>query len=129
MLAEQLGFFKAEGLEIEWVEQASQTGAMAALMQASADVMCASYDTALLLKQKGFDAVCIAQIARTPQWALGVSNKNLPNFKTMANLSGKRIGLMDADGSAQRCLSFSMLRSGLKPNDIQWVYFNSSLHA
>jgi len=129
LLAEQLGFFKAEGLEIEWVEQPSQPAAMAALMQATADVMCASYDTALLLKQKGFDAVCIAQIARTPQWALGVSSKNVPNFKTMADLSGKRIGLMDAEGSAQRCLSFSMLRSGLQTNDIQWVYFNSSLHA
>lgn len=129
LLAEQLGFFKAEGLEIEWVEQASQTAAMAALMQATADVMCASYDSALLLKQKGFDVACIAQIARTPQWALGVSNKNVPNFKTMADLRGKRIGLLDAEGAAQRCLSFSVLRSGLKPNDIQWVYLNSSLHA
>ena len=129
LLAEQLGFFKAEGLEIEWVEQGSQTAAMAALTQATADVMCASYDSALLLKQKGFDVVCIAQIARTPQWALGVSNKNVPNFKTMADLRGKRIGLLDAEGSAQRCLSFSVLRSGLKPNDFQWVYLNSSLHA
>jgi NitT/TauT family transport system substrate-binding protein len=129
LLAEQLGFFKAEGLEIEWVDQASQTAAMAALTQATADVMCASYDTALLLKQKGFDAVCIAQIARTPQWALGVSSKNVPNFKAMTDLGGKRIGLTDAEGSAQRCLSFSMLRSGLQPNDIQWVYLNSSLHA
>jgi len=128
-LAEQLGFFKVEGLEIEWVEQPSQPAAMASLMQATADVMCAPYDSALLLKQKGFDVVCIAQIARTPQWALGVSSKNVPNFKTMADLSGKRIGLLDADGSAQRCLSFSMVRSGLKPNDIQWVYFNSSLNA
>ena len=129
LLAEQLGFFKAEGLEIEWVEQGSQTAAMAALTQATADVMCASYDSALLLKQKGFDVVSIAQIARTPQWALGVSNKNVPNFKTLADLSGKRIGLLDAEGSAQRCLSFSVLRSGLKPNDFQWVYLNSSLHA
>ncbi len=129
LLSEQLGFFKAEGLEIEWVEQASQTAAMAALTQATIDVMSASYDSALILKQKGFDAVCIAQIARTPQWALGVSNKNVPNFKTMADLRGKRIGLMDAEGSAQRCLSFSMLRSGIKPNDIQWIYLNSSVHA
>jgi NitT/TauT family transport system substrate-binding protein len=60
---------------------------------------------------------------------LGVSNKNVPNFKTMADLRGKRVGLTDAEGSAQRCLSFSMLRSGLKPNDIQWVYLNSTLQA
>ena len=129
LLSEQLGFFKAEGLEIEWVEQASQTAAMAALTQATVDVMSASYDSALILKQKGFDAVCIAQIARTPQWALGVSNKNVPNFKTMADLRGKRIGLLDADGAAQRCLSFSVMRSGLGPNDIQCVYLNSPLHA
>ena len=129
LLSEQLGFFKAEGLEIEWVEQGSQTAAMAALTQASIDVMSASYDNALLLKQKGFDAVSIVQIARTPQWALGVSKKNIPNFKTMTDLRGKRVGLMDSEGDAQRCLSFSVLRSGVKLNDIQWVYLNSSLHA
>ena len=129
LLAEQLGFFKAEGLTVEFVEQASQAAALSALTQGMAEVLCASYDNALLLKQKGFDAVSIGQIARTPQWALGVSNKNLPNFKTMADLRGKRIGLTDAEGFAQRCLSFSVLRSGLKTNDIQWVYLNSSLHA
>ena len=129
LLAEQLGFFKAEGLTVEFVEQASQTAALSALTQGSADVLCASYDNALLLKQKGFDAVSIVQIARTPQWALGISNKNIPNFKTMADLRGKRIGLLDEDGAAQRCLSFSVMRSGLGSNDIQWVYLNSSLDA
>ena len=129
LLAEQLGFFKAEGLTVEFVEQASQTAALSALTQGSADVLCASFDNALLLKQKGFDAVSIVQIARTPQWALGISNKNIPNFKTMTDLRGKRIGLLDADGAAQRCLSFSVMRSGLGPNDIQCVYLNSPLHA
>ena len=129
LLAEQVGFFKAEGLTVEFVDQASQTAALSALTQGSADVLCASYDNALLLKQKGFDAVSIVQIARTPQWALGISNKNIPNFKTMTDLRGKRIGLLDADGAAQRCLSFSVMRSGLGSNDIQWVYLNSPLHA
>ena len=129
LLAEQLGFFKAEGLTVEFVDQASQTAALSALTQGSADVLCASFDNALLLKQKGFDAVSIVQIARTPQWALGISNKNIPNFKTMTDLRGKRIGLLDADGAAQRCLSFSVMRSGLGSNDIQWVYLNSSLDA
>jgi len=129
VLAEQLGFFNAEGLSIEFVETASQTAALSALMQGTAEVLCASYDNALLLKQKEFDAVSIVQIARTPQWALGVSKKNIPNFKTMTDLRGKRVGLMDSEGDAQRCLSFSVLRSGVKLNDIQWVYLNSSLHA
>ena len=129
LLAEQLGFFKAEGLTLEFVEQPSQAAALSALTQGTVEVLCASYDNALLLKQKGFDAISIAQIARTPQWALGVSNKNVPNFKTMTDLRGKRIGVIDAEGTAQRCLLFSVLRSGLKSNDIQWVYLNSSLHA
>ncbi len=129
ILAEQLGFFKAEGLELEWLEFPSQTAALSSLSQGTNHVLCAAYDNALLLKQKGFDAVAIAQIARTPQWALGVSNKHIPNFKSFADLRGKRIGLIDADSSAQRCLSFSAMRSGLKPNDLQWVYFPSTLHA
>jgi NitT/TauT family transport system substrate-binding protein len=129
LLAEHLGFFSAEGLEVDFLEQPSQSLAMSALTHGSTDVLCAPYENALLLKHKGFDAVSIVQIARTPQWALGVSNKNVPNFKTLTDLRGKRIGLIDAEGSAHRCLSFSLLRSGIHPNEINAVYLNSSVHA
>jgi NitT/TauT family transport system substrate-binding protein len=129
LLAEHLGFFSAEGLAVDLLEQPSQSLAMSALTHGSTDVLCAPYENALLLKHKGFDAVSIVQIARTPQWALGVSNKNVPNFKTLTDLRGKRIGLIDAEGSAHRCLSFSLLRSGIHPNEINAVYLNSSIHA
>jgi NitT/TauT family transport system substrate-binding protein len=129
LLAEHLGFFAAEGLEVDLLEQPSQSLAMSALTQGSTDVLCAPYENALLLKHKGFDAVSIVQIARTPQWALGVSKKYIPNFKTLTDLRGKRIGLIDAEGSAHRCLYFSLLRSGILPNEINTVYLNASVHA
>lgn len=129
LLAEHLGFFKAEGLDIEFVEQASQPIAMTALTHGAADVLCASYDTALLLKQKSVDVVSVAQIARTPQWVLGISNKNLPSFKTLADLRGKRVGIIDAEGSSQRCLWLSLLRSGVNPSQINMVTLNSPMHA
>lgn len=129
LLAEHLGFFSAEGLEVDLLEQPSQSLAMSALTHGSTDVLCAPYESALLLKHKGFDAVSIVQIARIPQWVLGVSDKNVPNFKTLADLRGKRIGLIDAEGSAHRCLRFSLLRSGIHPNEINTVYLNSSVHA
>ncbi len=128
LLAEQLGFFKAEGLTIDFVEQSSEVNAMSALINGSADILCAPYDIALLLKHKGFDAVALAQVARTPQWALGISNKHLPYYTSFADLQGKRVGVMDTEGSAQRCLSATLLRSGIKPSQINWVNLSSALH-
>ena len=129
LLAEQLGFFGAEGLEVDWVEQPSQSLAMAGLTHGAVDVLCAPYENALMLKHKGFDAVSIVQIARTPQWVLGVSKKNIPNFKTLADLRGKRIGLIDPEGSAHRCLTVSLLRTGVPANEVNMTYLNSSVHA
>ncbi len=129
LLAEQLGYFKAEGIEVELVEQASHTAAAAALMHGQADVWCAPYENALLLNTKGFRALSVVQIARTPQWVLGVSNKNIPSYKTLADLRGKRVGLLDSEGSAQRCLNFILLRSGVRPNQLSMVNLNSSLQA
>jgi NitT/TauT family transport system substrate-binding protein len=129
LLAEQLGFFANEGLELEWVEQPSQSQAMAGLTHGSIDVLCAPYESALLLQHRGFDAVSIVQMARTPQWVLGVSNKHVPKLKTLASLRGKRIGLIDSEGSAHRCLSLMLLRSGMQANEVNCVYLNSSVHA
>ena len=128
-LAEQLGFFAAEGLELELVEQPSQSQAMAGLTHGSINLLCAPFENALLLQHRGFDAVSVVQIARTPQWVLGVSNKNVPNFNSLADLRGKRIGFIDPEGSADRCLSMSLLRSGIQPNEINAVYVQSSVHA
>ena len=129
LLAEQLGFFAAEGLEVSLVEQPSQSQAMAGLTLGSIDVLCAPYENALLLQHRGFDAVSVVQIARTPQWVLGVSHKNVPNFKNLADLRGKRIGMIDAEGSAHRCLSMSLLQAGIQPNEINALYVQSSVHA
>jgi NitT/TauT family transport system substrate-binding protein len=128
-LAEQLGFFAAEGLVVDLVEQPSQSQAIAGLTHGSINVLCAPYENALLLQHRGFDAVSVVQIARTPQWVLGVSNKNVPNFRKLADLRGKRIGMIDPEGSAHRCLSMSLLRAGIPPNEINAVYIQSSVHA
>jgi len=129
LMADQLGFFKAEGLEIEFVEHASQASAISALTLGTADVLCASYDTALLLKQKNFDAVSVVQIARTPQWVLGISNNHLLGYKTLADLRGKRLGIVDSEGSGQRCLSAFLSRSGVEPSQVNLVNLNSMLQA
>lgn len=129
LLADHLGFFKAEGLEVDLIEQASHTAAVSALMHGSADVWCAPYENALLLKAKGFEAMSVAQIARTPQWVLGVSPKNIPSYKSLSDLRGKRVGIMDTEGSAQRCLHYMLLRSGVATNQISLVNLNSSQQA
>lgn len=129
LLAEQLGFFKAEGIEVEMLEQANHVAGASALSITNPDVLCIPYENALLFKAKGIHMVSLAQIARTPQWVLGVSNKNVPSYKSLADLRGKRMGLIDAEGSAQRCLNFILLRAGMKPSQLNWVNLNSSVHA
>jgi NitT/TauT family transport system substrate-binding protein len=128
-LAEQLGFSKLRASEVEMLEQANHVAGASALSITNPDVLCIPYENALLFKAKGIHMVSLAQIARTPQWVLGVSNKNVPSYKSLADLRGKRMGLIDAEGSAQRCLNFILLRAGMKPSQLNWVNLNSSVHA
>ncbi|MNT20394.1 alkanesulfonate transporter substrate-binding subunit [compost metagenome] len=71
---------------------------------------------------------------RAPQIVLVVSNKTMPNFKSIADLKGKKIGVT-APGSSTNMMAnfvlanFVLAKSGLKPSDVSFIGVGASAGA
>jgi NitT/TauT family transport system substrate-binding protein len=56
-----------------------------------------------------------------PQIVLGVNPKTLPNFKTVADLKGKKVGVSAPGSSTNVMVNFALAKVGLKPSDVSIV--------
>ncbi len=115
-IAEQLGYFKAEGLEVELIEGPSGI----------ADLSCGTFDHVIALQVRGQAAQSIVLQGRAPAIALGVSTRTVPNYRSGADLRGLRIGV-SAPGSTSHLMAKRVLAlAGLKPEDASFVSVGSS---
>lgn len=120
-IAEQLGYFGAEGLEVEISDFASGSHALQALQGGLADVVSGAYEHTITQQSKGQWLQAFVLQARAPQIALGVALKNLPHYRSVADLRGKKIGIT-APGSLTHMMSNLVLaRAGLSAGDVIFV--------
>ncbi|MBL0149987.1 MAG: ABC transporter substrate-binding protein [Ideonella sp.] len=120
-VAEQLGYFKAEGLELKIVDFAGGSQALRALIGGSADVVSGAFEHTVNMQAKGQRLRAVALMGRAPQIVLGVNPKTMPNFKTVADLKGKRIGVTAPGSSTNVMANFVLAKAGLKPTDVSIV--------
>ena len=92
-IAEQRGYFKAEGINVEIVDFAGGSKALQAVVGGSADVVSGAYEHTIKLQGKKQYFRAFVQQARAPQMVFAVSTKTMPNYKTLADLKGKKIGV------------------------------------
>jgi len=114
LLAEQLGYFKAEGLVVDILEQASSAVSLETMQSEGLFVWSAPYDQLLHVPRKE-PLVAIMQTGRTPQLALGISRKTMPSFKRLQDLQGRRLGVSALDSQARRCVDYAMVLAGDSP--------------
>ena len=120
-IAEQLGYFKAEGLDLKIVDFAGGSQALRALVGGSADAVSGAFEHTINLQSKGQRLRAIALMGRAPQVVLGVNPKALPNFKAVADLKGKKIGVTAPGSSTHILANFVLARAGLKPSDVSII--------
>lgn len=58
---------------------------------------------------------------RVPQIVLAVSKKAMPNYKSLADLKGKKIGVTAPGLSTSIMVSFAFAKAGLKPTDVSFI--------
>ena len=58
---------------------------------------------------------------RAPQIVLGVNPKTMPNFKSVADLKGKKIGVTAPGSSTNMLANFVLAKAGLKPSDVSII--------
>jgi len=120
-IAEQLGFFKAEGLEVEISDFAGGSRALQAVVGGSADVVSGAYEHTINLQSKGQKFQAFVLQGRAPAISMGISPKTMPNYKSVTDLRGKKIGISAPGSSTNMVAKLILSRSGLKAEDVSFV--------
>jgi NitT/TauT family transport system substrate-binding protein len=128
-VAEQLGYFKDEGLQVEISDFAGGAKALQALVGGSADVVSGAFEHTILMQAKNQPIVAFVLQGRAPQIVLAVNNKTMPNYKSVADLKGKKIGVTAPGSSTSIMASYVLAKAGLKPTDVSFIGVGASAGA
>lgn len=120
-VAERLGYFKAEGLDVSIVDFAGGSQALRAVVGGSADVVSGAFEHTLNMQAKGQALRAFVLQGRAPQIVLGINPKTMPGFKTLADLRRKKIGVTAPGSSTHIMANFVLAKAGLKPSDVSIV--------
>ena len=120
-ISEQLGYFKAEGLDLEISDFAGGARALQAVVGGSADVCSGAFEHTINLQAKNQIFQAFVLQGRAPQIAFGVSTRAVPNYKSIADLKGKKIGVSAPGSSTNIMANLVLSRGGLKPSDVSFI--------
>ena len=82
-IAESLGYFKAEGLDLTIADFAGGSRALQAMIGGSADVVSGAFEHTINMQVKGQHLRAFVLQGRAPQIVLGINPKTMPNFKNI----------------------------------------------
>lgn len=120
-IAEQLKYFEAEGLDVKIVDFAGGARALQAVVGGSAEVVSGAFEHTLNMQAKGQPMRAFVLQGRAPQIVLAVSAKTMPNYKTLADLKGKKIGVTAPGSSTNIMVNFVLAKAGIKPGEVSIV--------
>ena len=128
-VAEQLGYFKDEGLDATVYDFAGGSRALQAVIGGSADVVSGAFEHTLNMQHKGQPMRAFVLQGRAPQIVMGINPKTMPNYKSLADLKGKKIGVTAPGSSTNVVANFLLATVGLKPSDVSFVGVGASTGA
>ena len=120
-VAESLGYFKAEGLELTIADFAGGSRALQAVVGGSADVVSGAFEHTLNMQAKGQALRAFVLQGRAPQIVFGINPKTMPDYKSLADLKGKKIGVTAPGSSTNVMANFVIAQVGLKASDVSII--------
>lgn len=128
-LAEQLGYFRAEGLEVEINDPLGATRSPLALPGSTPDVFAGAFDSTIHAQARGQWLQAFVLQGRAPQIALGISTHSMPHYQSLADLRGKRIGVAALGAPSHMVANVVLARAGVSPNEVQFLGIGSAAGA
>src|SRR6266581_6709614 len=120
-IAEQLGYFKEEGLNLTISDFAGGSQALRAVVGGSADVVSGAYEHTLNMQPKGQFLQCFVQQGRAPQIAIGIAKSRAKDYKSPKDLKGLKVGVSAPGSSTHMILNHLISTGGLKPSDVSII--------
>jgi NitT/TauT family transport system substrate-binding protein len=120
-IAEQLGYFKDEGLNIAISDFAGGSQALRAVVGGSADVVSGAYEHTLNMQPKSQFLQCFVQQGRAPQIAIGIAKSRAATYRSPKDLKGLKVGVSAPGSSTNMILNSFIAKDGLKPSDVSII--------
>jgi NitT/TauT family transport system substrate-binding protein len=117
-IAEQLGYFKDEGLNVKISDFAGGSQSLQAVVGGSADVVSGAFEHTINMQAKKQSMIAFVQMGRAPQISVGISKAKAANYKGPADLKGLKMGVSAPGSSTNIILNAFLAKGGLKPNDV-----------
>ena len=128
-IAEQLGYFKAEGLDVEISDFAGGAKALEALVGGSVDVVSGAYEHTIDMQSRGQHIRAFALMGRAPQISIGVASAKAATVNSAVDLKGMKVGVSAPGSSTNMALDYFIGQAGLKPSDVSVIGVGTSAGA
>jgi len=128
-VAEQKGFFRQQGLEVELNDFAGGARALQALVGGSVDVVTGAYEHTIRMQAKGQDIRAVIELGRFPGISVGVKTSKAGAYKSPADLKGMKIGVTAPGSSTNMIVNFALATAGLTPQDASFIGVGSGAGA
>jgi NitT/TauT family transport system substrate-binding protein len=125
-IAEQLGYFKDEGLDPEISDFAGGSRALQAVVGGSADVVSGAWENTIDQQPKGLNLQGFVKMGRYPAISVGIVKAKAASYKSPKDLKGMKIGVTAPGSSTNRVVQRLMVEGGLKPDDASFIGVGTS---
>lgn len=119
-LAQQLGYFQQEGLDVEVHSEWAGVRGVDMLLVGSAQGVVGFYDHTIYMQAQGKAVVSVVQFAQAPGEVELVSSR-LPKVRGMADLAGQNLGVTGLGSSTQFLSRYLAMSAGLRLNQVRFV--------
>jgi NitT/TauT family transport system substrate-binding protein len=120
-IAERLGYFKEQGLDVTINDFRGGAQSLQALVGGSVDVVTGAYEHTIRMQAKGQDVRALIELGRFPGIVLGLRKDRAQAYKSPADLKGMKIGVSAPGSSTNFFVMYLMAKSGLKPTDASYI--------
>ena len=125
-LAQELGNYRNEGLDVELQDHQGGSKALQALVGGSADVVCGFYDHTIQMAAEGRRLVAFVSILRFPGLVLVTSPQSAATVTQIADLKGRIAGVTTAGSSSQMLLTYLLQRHAVAPDTVSITAIGSA---
>src|SRR5258706_12242441 len=120
-IAERLGYFRDEGLQVDFVDFAGGAKALQAMMGGGADVVSGGFDHVMVMRARGQKLRGFVLQGATPAISLGVAKERASQYRTPKDLKGMKIGVSAPGSSTHAFINHLLASVGLAPDDVSII--------
>ncbi|MGA6154173.1 ABC transporter substrate-binding protein [Stenotrophomonas sp. NPDC087984] len=117
MLTQRLGYFKAEGLEVQLLTEPAGVQATTSLIAGDVQGVVGFYDHTLDLQVKGKQVESVVQLAQAPGEVEVVSNKAAGEMTSPKDFKGKKLGVTGLGSSTDFLTKYLAVDGGVKTSE------------